>query len=80
MKLSNGDIIQALSMALAVRMKMVTANEQVLEKIVVESVSRAINASKSAVVESYLYGNSIIFVCLQLTTSSTVRSSALKTS
>ena len=39
-------------MALAVRMKMVTANDQVIEKIVIDCVSRAINASKSAVVES----------------------------
>ena len=45
-------------MALAVRMKMVTANEQVIEKIVIDCVSRAINASKSAVVESPTSGNS----------------------
>ena len=56
--LSNGDIIQALAMALAVRMKMVTANDQVIEKIVIDCVSRAINASKSAVIESPTFGNS----------------------
>ena len=46
--LSNGDIIQALAMALAVRMKMVAANEKVVEKIVIDCVSKAINASKKA--------------------------------
>ena len=57
--LSNGDIIQALAMALAVRMKMVaTANDQVIEKIVIDCVSRAINASKNAVLENPTYGNS----------------------
>ena len=45
-------------MALAVRMKMVTANEEVIEKIVIDCVSRAINASKNAIVENPTSGTS----------------------
>ena len=41
-EISNGDIIHALSMALAVRMKMVSADNEVLEKIVIESISKAL--------------------------------------
>ena len=51
-KLSNGDIIQALAMALAVRMKMVVADEKLVEKIVIDCVSKAINAAKSLKIEN----------------------------
>ena len=47
-EISNGDIIQALSMALAVRMRMITADKDVLESIVVESVSKALDSAKRA--------------------------------
>ena len=56
--LSNGDIIQALAMALAVRMKMVNANEKVIEKIVIDCVSKAMNASKNAQTVLPISGNS----------------------
>ncbi len=57
-KLSNGDIIQSLAMALAVRMKMVVADEKLVEKIVIDCVSKAINAAKKAEVNSHISGNS----------------------
>ena len=47
-EISNGDVIQALSMALAVRMRMITADKDVLESIVVESVSKALESAKRA--------------------------------
>ena len=47
-QISNGDIIQSLAMALAVRMKMISANDKVLEKIVIESVLKALKAAKNA--------------------------------
>ena len=56
-ELANGDIIQALSMALAVRMKMVSADNEVLEKIVIESISKALNAAKNAEVNNISSGN-----------------------
>ena len=46
--LSNGDVIQSLAMALAVRMKMVNADDKIVEKIVIDCVSKAINAAKKA--------------------------------
>ncbi|MDC3024074.1 hypothetical protein OA264_01205 [Alphaproteobacteria bacterium] len=56
--ISNGDIIQSLAMALAVRMKMVNANEQLVEGIIIDCVSRAINSSKKAKIASQITGNS----------------------
>ena len=56
--LSNGDIIQSLAMALAVRMKMVNADDKVVEKIVIECISKAINAAKKADVNDQISGNS----------------------
>ena len=56
--LSNGDIIQSLAMALAVRMKMIAADEKVVEKIVIDCISKAINAAKKADVKIQISGNS----------------------
>jgi hypothetical protein len=56
--LSNGDIIQSLAMALAVRMKMVNADEKTVEKIVIDCVSKAINAAKKAEVNNQVSGHS----------------------
>ncbi|MBF95626.1 MAG: hypothetical protein CFH34_00061 [Alphaproteobacteria bacterium MarineAlpha9_Bin4] len=47
-EITNGDVLQALSMALAVRMKMVSADTAIVEKIVLESVLKALNAAKKA--------------------------------
>ena len=57
-KPSNGDIIQSLAMALAVRMKMVNADEKIVEKIVIDCVSKAINAAKKAEVNNQISGHS----------------------
>ncbi len=56
--LSNGDVIQSLAMALAVRMKMVNADEKIIEKIVIDCISKAINAAKKAEVNSHVSGHS----------------------
>ena len=56
--LSNGDIIQALAMALAVRMKMISADEKIVEKIVIDCISKAINAAKKAEIKTQISGNS----------------------
>ncbi len=44
-------------MALAVRMKMVAANEKVLEKIVIERVTKALIAAKKADIKLISAGN-----------------------
>ena len=44
-------------MALAVRMKMVPADDKVLEEIVIESMSRALRDAKSADVKALSSGN-----------------------
>ena len=56
--LSNGDIIQSLAMALAVRMKMISADEKIVEKIVIDCISKAINAAKKAEIKTQISGNS----------------------
>ena len=56
--LSNGDIIQSLAMASAVRMKMVNADEKIVEGIVIDCVSKAINAAKKAEINDQVSGRS----------------------
>ena len=56
-RISNGDVIQALSMALAVRMKMVSADNKIVEEIVIDTLSKAINAANSAYIDSKTSGN-----------------------
>ena len=56
-EISNGDVIQALAMALAVRMKMVSANEKIVEKIVIERVAKALLAAKKADIKLISAGN-----------------------
>ena len=56
-EISNGDVIQALAMALAVRMKMVSANDKVVEKIVIERVTKALIAAKKADIKLISAGN-----------------------
>ena len=45
-QISNGDILQSLAMALAVRMKMIAADDALVEKMVMELVLKALNAAK----------------------------------
>ena len=45
-------------MALAVRMKMVNANDKLVEKIIIDCVSRAIISSKRAEISHQISGNS----------------------
>ena len=44
-------------MALAVRMKMVNADDKIVEKIVIDCVSKAINAAKKAEVNNQISGH-----------------------
>ena len=56
--LSNGDIIQSLAMVLAIRMKMVAADNKTVEEIVIDCVSKAINDAKNANINQKISGNS----------------------
>ena len=56
--ISNGDIIQALCMILAVRSKMVDANPEIIEKIVIDCFNKAMFAYKHAKIKEQIIGNS----------------------
>ena len=56
-EISNGDILQSLAMALAVRMKMIAADDALVEKMVMELVLKALNAAKKASITEVSKGN-----------------------
>ena len=56
-QISNGDILQSLAMALAVRMKMIAADDALVEKMVMELVLKALKAAKKASITEVSKGN-----------------------
>ena len=56
--ISNGDIIQALSMALGVRVKMMYGDDKVKEDIAINCVKKALNSCKYAKEQEQISGTS----------------------
>ena len=57
-EISNGDILQALSMALGVRVKMIYGDDNVKTSIALNCVKKALNSSKFAIEREQISGNS----------------------
>ena len=57
-KPSNGDIIQALCMVLVIRSKMIDYNFETIEKIVDQTLKRAFNDGKKAIIKEPTSGKS----------------------
>ena len=56
-EMSNGDILQATSMALAVRARIIASNPEVTSQLALDLVADMLNATKNSSVSSPLIGN-----------------------